>query len=423
MGFKYFNMGKKTIVIGGGIIGLCTAYFLHKEGHELTVIDKSDISDGASLINAGYITPSHIIPLASPGMIAKGIKWMFNSESPFYMKPRFDTDFLKWAWYFHRSSTNDKVERAIPVIKDINVFSRELFKSIKTSGDLGDFHLERKGLLMLYKTDAAGEEEMKIAEKAKLLGLEVDLLDKNQLDALQPHLTIDAKGAIHYGCDGHMTPTEFMPKMIAFLQRAGVTIKTNEEVLDMVVSDYGIQQIVTTKDTYDADEVVLAAGSWSGIISKKLRIKLPIQAGKGYAINMERPTGITIPAILMEAKVAVTPMKGFTRYAGTMEFSGINTIIRKERVRAIANAVNKFFPEIAINKDEMAEAQSGMRPVSPDGLPYIGRSTAIKNLTFATGHAMMGWSLGPATGKLVSEIVGGKRASLDIGPFSPSRKF
>ena len=423
MGFKFFNMGKKTIVIGGGIIGLCSAYYLHKEGHEVTVIDKSNISDGASFINAGYLTPSHIIPLASPGMIAKGIKWMFNSASPFYMKPRLDSEFLRWAWYFHRSSTYGKVERAIPVIKDINILSRELFKSMKTSEDLGDFQLERGGLLMLYKTDAAGEEEIKIAEKAKLLGLEVDLLGKNQLDALQPQLNIDARGAIHYGCDGHMTPTEFMPKMIAFLQSSGVTIKTNEEVLDMVVSNRGIEQLITTKDTYVPDEVVLAAGSWSGQLATKLKIKLPIQAGKGYAINMERPTGITIPAILMEAKVAVTPMKGFTRFAGTMEFSGINTIIRKERVQAIANAVNKFYPEIAINKEELASAQSGMRPVSPDGLPYIGRSSAIKNLTFATGHAMMGWSLGPATGKLVSEIVGGKRTSLDVGPFSPSRKF
>ena len=423
MGFKYFNLGKKTIVIGGGILGLCSAYYLHKEGYEVTVIDKSDFSDGASFINAGYITPSHIIPLASPGMIAKGIKWMFNSTSPFYMKPRLDTDFLTWAWYFYKSSTYDNVKRAIPVIKDINILSRELFKSIKASGDLGDFQFERKGLLMLYKTDAAGEEEMKIAEKAKLLGLEVDLLDKNQLDALQPHLTIDAKGAIHYGCDGHMTPTEFMPKMLAFLQCAGVTIKTEEEVLDMMVSTGGIQQIITTKGSYATDEVVLAAGSWSGMLSKKLKIKLPIQAGKGYAINMERPTGITIPTILMEAKVAVTPMKGFTRFAGTMEFSGINSIIRKERVRAIANAANTFYPEIELNAEELANAQSGMRPVSPDGLPYIGRSTAIKNLTFATGHAMMGWSLGPATGKLVSEIVGSKRTVLDISPFSPSRKF
>ncbi len=416
-------MGKSIIIIGGGIVGLCSAYYLQKEGHEVTVIDKSDLSSGASFVNAGYITPSHIIPLAAPGMIFKGIKWMFNSSSPFYIKPRFDIDFLKWSWYFHRASTQKKVEKAIPVIKDINLLSRDLFESIKASGDLGDFHLERKGLLMLFKTDAAVEEEMKVAEKARQLGLEVEFLNKQKLNAIEPNVNIEAKGAIHYECDGHMTPTEFMPKMIDFLQHKGVVIKTNEEVLNISISNDKIQKIVSSKESYKADEVVLAAGSWSGQLSKKLKIKLPLQAGKGYRINVEMPTGITIPAILMEAKVAVTPMKGFTRFAGTMEFSGINTTIRKERVQAIANAANNYYPEVEINATEMDKAKSGMRPVSPDGLPYIGRCPEIHNLTFATGHAMMGWSLGPVTGKLVAEIIDGKKTSIDIGPFAPERRF
>ena len=416
-------MGKSILIVGGGIVGLCSAYYLHKEGHKVTVIDKSDFSTGASFVNAGYITPSHIIPLASPGMIAKGIKYMFKASSPFYMKPRLDPEFLKWAWYFHRASTKKKVAKAIPVIKDINVLSRDLFEEIKSSGDLGDFQLERKGLLMLYKTDLAGDEEMKVAEKAKHLGLEVSYLNKQQLDAIEPNVKINAKGAIHYECDGHMTPTEFMPKMISYLRNAGVSIKENEAVLEMDLGNEKIQHITTSEGFYEADEVVLAAGSWSGHFAKKLRIKLPLQAGKGYRINVERPTGISIPAILMEAKVAVTPMKGFTRFAGTMEFSGINTIIREERVQAIAKAATRFYPEIEVSVLEMNQAQCGMRPVSPDGLPYIGKSKTIKNLTFATGHAMMGWSLGPATGKLVSELIDERKTTLDIDPFSPLRRF
>lgn len=404
-------------------MGLCSAYYLQKEGHQVTVFDKSDISHGASFVNAGILTPSHIIPLASPGMIAKGIKWMFNASSPFYIIPRFDLDFLKWAWYFHRASTKENVEKAIPVIKEVNLFSRDLFEGVKDSGDLGDFQLERKGLLMMYKTDAAGEEEMEVAERAKQLELEVQLLDQQQLRAIEPNVEIAAKGAIHYQCDGHATPTEFIPKMVKYLTQNGVTIKTNEEVLDINVSSQKINEIVTSKGAYKTEEVVLAAGSWSGLLSKKLNIKLPIQAGKGYAINVQRPTGISIPAILLEAKVAVTPMRGFTRFAGTMEFSGINTIIQKERVEAIAKATKSFYPEIEADFEEKENAQTGMRPVSPDGLPYIGRCSTIDNLTFATGHAMMGWSLGPATGKLVSEVIDNKKNSMDISPFAPGRKF
>ena len=411
------------MIIGGGIVGLCSAYFLQKEGHKVTVLDKSDITSGASFVNAGYITPSHIIPLASPGMISKGIKWMFNSSSPFYMQPRWDTDFFKWSWYFHKSSTKEKVALAIPLIKEINIISRELFTSIKNSGDLGDFQLERKGLLMLYKTDNEGEHEMRVAEKASFLGLKVSSLNKKELDLLQPNVTMDVKGAVHYECDGHTTPTEFMRKMLDYLKRSGVIIKTNEEVIDLSTEHGRITKVTTNKNIYSPEDVVLAAGSWSDNLSKKIKIKLPIQAGKGYRINVPRPTGITIPAILMEAKVAVTPMTEYTRFAGTMEFSGINDVIRKERVEAIANATTQFYPEIKINELEKADAKSGLRPVSPDGLPYIGKVSAFENLTVATGHAMMGWSLGPVTGKLVSEIISDKKTSMDINGFSPNRRF
>lgn len=423
MVFKYCNMGKNVLIIGGGIVGLCSAYFLQKEGHQVIVLDKSDMQSGASHVNAGYITPSHIIPLASPGMISKGIKWMFDPTSPFYMKPRWDTDFFKWSWYFHRASTKEKVESAGPLIKEINLMSRELFTDIKDSGDLGSFQLERKGLLMLYKTDKEGDYEAQVAKKAAAWGLEVQLLDKKALDLLQPDVVVDAKGAIHYECDGHTTPTEFMEKMITHLKKEGVLIKTHEEVTDFLLTNNAIDEVVTDKETYKVDEVVLASGSWSEKLAKKLNVKLPLQAGKGYRMNVERPTGITIPTILMESKVAVTPMTDYTRFAGTMEFSGINTIIRKERVAAIANAVTQYYPGIKINEEEKSAAQSGLRPISPDGLPYIGKGNKIRNLTFATGHAMMGWSLGPATGKLVSEIISDKRPGMDIDGFSPDRKF
>jgi len=414
---------KNVVVIGAGIVGLSTAYYLLKEGFQVTIIDKGDITSGASFVNAGYITPSHIIPLASPGMIAKGIKMMFNSASPFYMKPRLDTDFLKWSWYFHKSSTLAKVEKAIPLIKDINLISRQLFTDIKNSGDLGDFQLERKGLLMLYKTEASYLHEKKVAERVNFEGLEVSDLNKSELHKLEPNVNIEAEGAIHYECDGHTTPTEIMPKLLIYLKQQGVVIKTNEEVLDIKTSGTIIKEIITDKDSYRPDEVVLAAGSWSGNLAKKLNLKLSLQGGKGYSINVARETGISVPAILMESKMAVTPMNGFTRFAGTMEFSGNNDVVRKERVHAIANGAHSFYPDIEINDTEINAVKTGLRPVSPDGLPYIGKSSKFTNLTIATGHAMMGWSLGPATGKLVAELLSDTKPSMNLTAFSPERTF
>lgn len=413
---------KNTIIIGGGIIGLCAAYYLHKEGHNVTVIDKSNFSEGASYVNAGYITPSHIIPLAAPDMISKGIKWMFNASSPFYVKPRLNIDFLKWSWAFKKSATAKKVEAAIPVIKDINLFSRDLFEDLKQAEEF-QFHYERKGLLMLYQTDKVGEEEWHVGKRAISEGLKVEHLSKNEVKKIEPHLDLNIKGAVYFHSDAHMTPNHFMPQLLNYLKSEGVTIRSNETVKDITTNTSKVSEVITNKASYKADEVVLAAGSWSPLLAKKLGIKIPIQAGKGYRINVERETHISTPAILCEAKVAVTPMDGFTRFAGTMEIGGINHNINPVRVNAIANAASNYYKDLTITKTEKANAQCGLRPCSPDGLPYIGKSSKYTNLTIATGHAMMGWSLGPATGKLVSEIISNKKTSLDLSPFNPDRTF
>ncbi|GAA4280693.1 NAD(P)/FAD-dependent oxidoreductase [Gaetbulibacter aestuarii] len=415
-------MGKHIVIIGGGIIGLSTAYFLQKEGHQVTVVDKSNFSSGASYVNAGYISPSHFIPLASPGIITKGLKWMMNPASPFYMKPRLDADFMKWVWAFKKSATKEKVEKGIVPLKDINLLSRELYETMKDSGEFS-FHYERKGLLMYYKTDKVGEHEWQVGQRGIQEGLQVELLSGEGLKKIEPNVELDVKGAIFYHDDAHTTPTNFMPELIQYLKAKNVTILANETVMDVVLSGKKINKVKTDKRELTADMVVLAAGTWSPILSKKLGLKLKVQAGKGYRINVERPTGISIPSILTEVKVAVTPMDGFTRFAGTMEIGGINHEINPVRVNAIAEATENYYPELKITKEEKAQAACGLRPLSPDGLPYIGKSKVCDNLVIATGHAMMGWSLGPATGKLVSEIIGNKKSSLDLLPFHPDRTF
>jgi len=413
-------MSKSVIIIGGGIMGLCAAYYLQKEGHKVTVIDKSNYSSGASHVNAGYITPSHIISLAAPGIINKGIKWMFNSSSPFYVKPRLNYDFLKWSLAFKKSATAKKVEKAIPVLKDINLLSRELYQEMKNAQEFNFFH-QHKGLLMCYQTDKAGEEEWKVGQRAIKEGLKVENLSKVEVQNLEPNAGLNVKGAVYYHSDAHMTPNNFMQQIKSYLKQNGVSILSNEEVLDVTISGNKVTSIKTTNLDIKSDEFVLATGAWSQNFAKKLGINIPIQAGKGYSINLDKESNIKIPTILMEAKVAVTPMDGFTRFAGTMEIGGINHNINTKRVLAIAKAAEKYYSDLKITPKEKEAAKCGLRPLSPDGLPYIGKSSKCKNVTFATGHAMMGWSLGPATGKLVSEIISNKKYSLNIYPFAVDR--
>lgn len=414
---------KNTLIVGAGIMGLCSAYYLHKKGHEVTVLEKSDGGVGASFVNAGYLTPSHIVPLAAPGVITKGLSMMLNSRSPFYIKPRWDINFFKWAWSFYKSSTKAKVERAAPILKDINLLSSKLYDEIKRSGDLDDFHLEKKGLLMIYQTEAYGQAEQKVSKKAEEFGLEVKILNKEELASIHGKMNVIGKGAFHYYCDAHSTPNVFMAKMKDYLVNSGVKIIYDEEVTQFGYSESKINMVYTKTKTYTPDNVVLAAGSWSNKLARGLDLNLKVQAGKGYCIDVYRPTGIKLPAILMEAKVAVTPMDGFTRFAGTMEFSGINNEINLGRVEAIAEVVKNFYPDIQITKEEIKNAKCGLRPVSPDGLPYIGKTDTFDNLFITTGHAMMGWSLGPASGKLITEIVENTTPSMNIEPFDPQRKF
>jgi D-amino-acid dehydrogenase len=267
------------------------------------------------------------------------------------------------------------------------------------------------------------EEELHLAKIALDQGLDVNTLSSSELKTMEPHANIDAIGAILYQCDWHTTPHEFMKELQDWLVGKGVTFLKNERVEDLQVFDEKIKSITTQNSTLTADEFVLAAGSWSHMLSRKLGIQIPLEAGKGYRINVDQNTGITIPAVLAEAKIAVTPMNGFTRFAGTMEFSGVNHIVNPLRVNAIATAAGDYYTGLKVSEDEKMLAACGLRPVSPDGKPYIGKSSKCKNLTIATGHAMMGWSLAPATGKLVTEIISEKKTSMPLDPFHPDRKF
>ena len=415
-------MKKSVIVIGGGIVGLSTAFYLRSEGHEVTILDKGTITEGASFVNAGYLTPSHIVPLAAPGMISKGLKWMLNSSSPFYIKPRLDADLISWGWKFMRSCSKKHVQRSLAAIKEINELSKGLYHEMHASVDF-DFHLEDRGVLMAFKTSKAEKSEYSVMQAAQDLGLDVSLLGVEEVNRLQPGIQMNIAGAYHYRCDAHSTPEVFMNQLKKNTLKSGVEIHTETTVKNFQVRGDRISVVVTDRGNFEADEVVFAAGAWTEELLKPLKIVLSVQAGKGYRINVEARTGISLPCILMESKVGVTPMQGFTRFAGTMEIAGINHNIRENRVNAIAHAATQYYSGLEIDLNDRKQAKCGLRPLSPDGLPFIGRHSSCSNLVLATGHSMMGWSLGPATGKLVTEIISNKKLSMPIDKFSPERKY
>jgi D-amino-acid dehydrogenase len=408
---------KKVSIIGGGIIGLCSAYYLAKEGYEVVIFDKSDMTDGCSYGNAGMIVPSHIIPLAQPGMIAQGMKWMFDSQSPFYVKPRVDMDLMKWGMQFYKHANKQHVEKAMPALCNLSLLSKELYQDFAKENN--SFFYEKKGLLMLYKTDKTAEEIHHEGKLAQCFGLEVDFLSKEEVTKLETGTATDVIGGVHYKSDAHLYPQRFMEFIKEELNRLKVKIYDRTLVKDFVLKNNSITEVITDMGNFETDEVVLASGSWSPELAKKLNINISILPGKGYSFTLNnRIQKPAIPAILCEGKVAVTPMNNDIRFGGTMEITHTNdTKINQNRVRGIVNSINEFYPDLKIEMPAEEDTWFGFRPCTPSGMPIITRDKKIKNLTLSTGHAMMGLSLAPATGKIVSEIISGKATSVNTQMF------
>lgn len=415
-------MSKHVVVIGGGVIGLCTALYTARRGNRVTVIERHAAErDGCSFGNAGMVVPSHFTPLAAPGMVALGLKWMWNPASPFWVKPSLDPDLIRWAWQFWRAATPARVKLAEPLLADLSLQSRALFEELAAESG-NEFGLTQRGLLMLCKTPKTLDHEGRTAERARGFGLQAKVLDAKETSALDPGITMDIAGAVYFSQDCHLCPGEFMRTLTRLCKTAGVTFVENAEATAFATDGAGLRHVTTAAGEFAADEFVLCAGSWSSALARHLDLRLPLQAGKGYSLTLPRPRQLPqLCSILCEARVAVTPMAGSLRFGGTMEIAGMHERINPRRVRGIIDSSLRYFPQFTPEDFDGIAPWYGLRPCSPDGLPFIGRTARWNNLTIATGHAMMGLSLGPVTGKMVAEMLDGAGSVATPKLLSPDR--
>ncbi|HCV43296.1 MAG TPA: hypothetical protein DGH68_07410 [Bacteroidetes bacterium] len=410
-----------VVIIGGGAIGLCTAYYLLQQGVKSTIIDKGEMGHGSSLHNAGYISPSHFVPLAAPGIISQGLRWMLNPVSPFYVKPRLDLDFIAWAWKFRNSCTQENVERAAPLLRDLSTASSALFEEMAKSNGM-DFEFMKKGLLVLFRSERGRAAMMEEAGMAHKLGVGALFLERRDIQKLVPETEIRADGGLFFPDDRHITPAKWVADLTRYLEANGVQMLQNTEVKGMVVSNNGITAVRTSDGEIRGEEFVLAGGAWSPEIVRGLGLKLPVQAGKGYSITINRSNRKPlIPMILTEARVALTPMGNTFRAAGTMEIAGLDLSITQRRVEAILTAVPKYIGGFTLDDFKQGEVWAGLRPVSPDGVPFIGRFSRYNNLVVATGHAMLGITLAPVTGKIIADVISGSKPQFDMTLLHPDR--
>lgn len=412
---------KPTLIIGGGIVGLFSAYFLQKEGIEVTIIDRTDLKDNCSTGNAGMIVPSHIIPLAAPGMITKGISWMFSSKSPFYIHPRFDFKLAQWCLLFFKAANETQVKKAIPFLKNLSLLSKSLYQEFRQEHSESAIALVEKGLMMAYQTESMEKEEVEFAHLARKYGLEADILTQEDIRKVEPNLEIKARGAVLFPGDAHLDPGALYSFLKKYLEEKGVKFLTKTQVLGFEKSGSKVDSVLTDQGKIEVNKVLLCGGSWSGELARMLDFSLPMMGGKGYSFVQKNKPEIRQATILTEQKVAVSPYGETIRFGGTMEIAGTNQSININRVKGIFESINRYYPAFEAKFPEENQIWKGLRPCSPDGLPYIGQSPTYSNVLVGSGHSMMGISLAPATGKILAELHQQQETFMEIQGFEVGR--
>jgi len=415
------NAGARpVIVIGGGVIGAACAYFLMRAGRPVTLIERGAFGRGSSHGNCGLVCPSHILPLAEPGMVSKGIKSLFKRNSPFAIKPRFDPALWSWLLKFAgRCNERDMIAAGCgiqPLLQSSLLLYRELIERESL-----DCEFESRGLLLAYRSkkamDAYAATDRLMSES---FHCPARRYDGDAVSELEPALRAGLAGGWYYRHDSHLRPDKLMRAWRRVLDAGGVAIREDCAFRGFRSRNGRVAAADTAGGELAADLFVVAAGAWTPLLNEHLGCRIPIQPGKGYSLTMPRPALCPkIPLIFPETRVAVTPFQSGYRLGSTMEFAGYDESIRPERLQLLRDGATGYLHEPYC--EPVQEEWFGWRPMTYDGLPIIDRSPKYENVVIAAGHNMLGLSMAPATGKLVAELVEGASPHIDPAPYRAGR--
>jgi D-amino-acid dehydrogenase len=411
---------KRVVVVGGGVIGTACAHFLNQAGCPVTLLDKGGIGQGCSHANCGFVCPSHVLPLAGPGVIGQTLCTFLQKDSPLLI--RFRPDPALWSWFlsFARRCTRHAMLEAGHAIQALLNSSRALYGELFRSGTM-DAEWQEKGLLFVFRTPRAMEHH---AHTARLLRetfhVDATCYDGPALEKLEPALKPGLAGAWHYEGDAHLRPDKLMDCWRKLLLERSVEIREGCDFLEFEREGRQVKAVRTSAGTSPADAVVMATGAWTPLLARQLGCRVPIQPGKGYSITMPRPARCPrLPLMFEEHRVAVTPMQSGYRLGSTMEFAGYDSTLNRSRLELLRRGAAHYLLEPESSPVE--EEWWGWRPMVPDGKPIIGRAPGLANVLVAAGHGMLGLSMAPATGKLVSELLLGTPPHIDPLPYSAKR--
>lgn len=414
------NSKHDVLIIGGGPIGLSSAYYLLKAGCKVTILDSNEIGKGSGSGNAGHIVPSHIIPLAAPGVVTSALKWMLDpNSSPFGLKIRFDLKYISWLLQFAAACNEANVNRALEPMKNLGFLSADNFAKMIEDENF-DCHYQTAGFLNLYKNQAAFDEGKHEAEFMHKYGIPVSVYEKSQIADAEPAVRDDVLGGVHFTGDAHLNPAVFLQLLGERVRAMGAEVHEHTAVTGFTVREGKVRAVKTAVGEFEAEQFILAAGAWSPIAARDLRLNIPIQPARGYSLTASAIQNMPKQALILgDRRVAVSPFGNQIRVTGRLEVGEFSTTPKPRWIARLEDFAREYIR--LDEKLDIKETWAGLRPVTPDGMPIIGKSPLHSNLTVASGHAMLGLSLGPGTGQVVAELVSGKETIFDLKPFQLER--
>jgi D-amino-acid dehydrogenase len=411
-----------VIVVGAGPVGACCALELARSGARTVLLEReTEVCPPVSGAhgNCGLLVPSDATPLAAPGVLGQGLRWMLDSSSPFYIAPRPSPALARWLWLFRAACSEERAQAAAPVLRALHAESARLHDELAAAGAGERWHFHHDGELQVYETAAGLAAAAEDVARARAMGVRVEDVTAEEARRMFPSLRCDLAGAYYFPEDGHLDPKLFTREAARLAEEADARVITGAEALSLEPAAEGVR-VLTTRGWFSAGQVVLAAGAWTPLLTRRLGRRLPIEPAKGYSVDVDRPADFPeMPLYLGDAHVVLTPLGDTLRLGSTLELSGWDLRVRLKRVAYLRAAGERA---IGVPADgPVRQLWRGPRPVTPDGLPVIGRVPGRDRVILATGHCMLGLSLGPVTGRLVAELAGGARPTIDLAPLSPER--
>ena len=411
---------QKILVIGGGVIGTLCAWEFSQAGCDVTIVEQAKFGAACSHGNCGYISPSHVLPLAQPGAISKTLKAMMKRNSPFAVKPRFSSEALRWFWNFSRRCNRANMLSAAAGIHALLQSSKQLYQSLIDSESI-DCDWQEQGILFVFESphefEAYGRTEKMIREQ---FGVGATAYPTTELVKLEPALKPVVAGAWHYPDDCHLRPDKLLTALRTKLESRGVKIMEHVSIKEFVRENGVAKAALGAGTELVADQFVVATGAWAPFLNQQLGCRVPIQPGKGYSLTMPAPRNMPkIPMIFEDTHVAITPLVNKYRIGSTMEFVGYNTSIHPRRLGLLRASAERYLHDPFC--DPVEEEWFGWRPMTWDSKPIIDRSPALRNVWICAGHSMLGLSTATGSGRLLRELVLQEQPHLDPAHFSVAR--